>query len=314
MTIFFRNLARILPVLATTFATACADITQSELQQENPSRPIADSASNIETRYINTETGAKRKYLLRLPQGFSEGACANVVFDFHGSTSTAEQQFSYSNYSALADKSHVILVFPDANKTYSDQQHHLAEYWNHAWEANLRERDYDVDFILELVASLKRKFCTKNFYASGMSAGGDMVSALACLADSPFQSYASVTYRYYNEDECKNAPPQPTLSFQGDSDFVVPIGGSSEPWNDPSMQNIMQAWATHNQCSGGPKHDLISSEVTRFYWEDCAAPTQWYLVIGGGHTWPGQPGPKTLGYTTFDISASEIIWEFFHLH
>jgi polyhydroxybutyrate depolymerase len=38
-------------------------------------------------------------------------------------------------------------------------------------------------------------------------------------------------------------------------------------------------------------------------------------IEGGGHTWPGQKSPVGfIGKSTSDISANELIWEFFTRH
>ncbi len=40
-----------------------------------------------------------------------------------------------------------------------------------------------------------------------------------------------------------------------------------------------------------------------------------YIIEGGGHTWPGKKSPVAfLGKSTFDISANDLIWEFFQKH
>jgi poly(3-hydroxybutyrate) depolymerase len=40
-----------------------------------------------------------------------------------------------------------------------------------------------------------------------------------------------------------------------------------------------------------------------------------YLINGGGHTWPGHPRPQQeLGDTNMDMDAGEVIWEFFSTH
>ena len=40
-----------------------------------------------------------------------------------------------------------------------------------------------------------------------------------------------------------------------------------------------------------------------------------YKIIGGGHTWPGQPHARLLlGPTTTEISANDLMWEFFRFH
>ena len=40
-----------------------------------------------------------------------------------------------------------------------------------------------------------------------------------------------------------------------------------------------------------------------------------YTIEGGGHTWPGQePRVNFLGKSTRDISANDLMWEFFQKH
>ena len=60
----------------------------------------------------------------------------------------------------------------------------------------------------------------------------------------------------------------------------------------------------------------IASQVI---WRDYHCPTgvsvQFYIVLGGGHTWPGSAFTKQIaaitGLTTFEINASKLIWAFF---
>jgi polyhydroxybutyrate depolymerase len=277
--------------------------------------PLTGPGGNLDGPYLQrtlvTSSGDERKFLLRLPAEYQEGVPSDVVFNFHGATSNALDQLQYGDFRSQADRDGVILVMPDANKLYPDPEHELAGYWNSAWEANLRVRDADVDFVLEVVELLKSEYCTSTFYAAGMSAGGDMVSALRCLPDSPFASYAPVTYLYYKPDECSAAPPRPLIYFHGSDDRVVPITGSDAPWFDPPVREKMQSVATHNGCGGRALEGPVSDEVIRYSWSGCAAPTEWYLIEGGGHTWPGGPERPKLGHTTGDISASDLIWEFF---
>lgn len=262
-------------------------------------------------RTLITASQAERHWLLRLPEGYQEGIRADVVFNFHGATSNAQNAAAYANFDVLADRDGVILVMPDANKIYVDQAHELANYWNGAWEAKFRTRDYDLDFILELVERIKSEYCAGDFYAAGMSAGGDMTTALQCRAASPFSAFAPVTYRYYLEDECKDAPPYPMISFHGSDDRVVPFSGLEAPWFDPPVDEIMQAWAAHNGCDEQTIEERVSDDVLRYQWSNCDAPVEWYLIEGGGHTWPGAVTRPLLGHTTTNISASELIWEFF---
>ena len=307
----------VLLLLCSFVLAACAATSSQAPAPPSPSQ--IEGAPNItirpgrpyESRRLITSAGIERHYLLRLPAGFEQDSCADVIFDFHGAGSSAEREFVYSGFAPLADREGIILIHPDANKIYVDRSHRLASYWDGAWEANLRERDYDIDFILELVDFVKNEYCTRDFFATGMSAGGDMVSALACQQTTAFKSFAPVTYRYYNFAECSDAGPRPLISFQGDADRVVPIEGLGEPWFDPPVVEIMGRWAVHNQCDRESVEQRVSAEVVRYYWRNCRAETEWYLIEGGGHTWPGSPSSTSGDDVAPQLFASELIWKFF---
>ena len=62
---------------------------------------------------------------------------------------------------------------------------------------------------------------------------------------------------------------------------------------------------------------MISEHVERTAHQDCAqnAEVVSYKVSDGGHTWPGTSADlSALGITTQEISASELMWEFFTAH
>ena len=150
-----------------------------------------------------------------------------------------------------------------------------------------------------------------NIYAAGMSAGGDMTTALHSENSEPFRAYAPVTYRYFDEEDCGDAEPRPIISFHGTEDQVVPLEGLDAPWFDPHVGVIMQSWAEQNGCDAAPVEQRISEHVVHTTWNDCEATTEWYLIEGDGHTWPGSAGLPALGHSTDEISATDLIWEFF---
>ena len=73
------------------------------------------------------------------------------------------------------------------------------------------------------------------------------------------------------------------------------------------MNKDQQNLADHNGCEGQTLEERVGDEVIHYWWNGCAAPTEWYLIEGGGHTWPGGPAFPVLGHTTDDISASDLI-------
>jgi polyhydroxybutyrate depolymerase len=296
-----------------TLTSLCLLILATASQtQISAQAPVDVDFLPYQTKTLITKSGDSRKYLITLPSSYQAGDCVDAILGFHGAGGSAEGQFSYSGFLEIAEREKVILVHPDAAKEYIDQGHYLASYWNGAWEAVLRERDHDINFVLELVKHVESEHCIENLYAAGMSAGGDISSALACLTVTPFQSFAPVTYRYYYANECNNAGPRPIISFQGDNDIIVPISGSDAPWFDLPMERVMQRWSEHNNCDMEVIRERVSAEVVRYFWANCDALTEWFLIEGGSHSWPGSTSsPNSRGHTTQDISATELIWEFF---
>ena len=72
---------------------------------------------------------------------------------------------------------------------------------------------------------------------------------------------------------------------------------------------------THNGCKGSTDEDVSDEVIHRTF--DCpdGAAVEFYIIEGGGHSWPGSEFSKSIdsivGPTTFDIDATDLIWTFF---
>jgi poly(3-hydroxybutyrate) depolymerase len=116
------------------------------------------------------------------------------------------------------------------------------------------------------------------------------------------------------------APPQPIVYFHGTADPLVPINGEVVAGITvaPARQ-AMADWAAHNGCSAGPHQSPVTADVTLIGWSGCRddADIDYYVIAGGGHSWPGAPlaivrtAGLFYGHTTESISASQIMWDFF---
>jgi polyhydroxybutyrate depolymerase len=81
-------------------------------------------------------------------------------------------------------------------------------------------------------------------------------------------------------------------------------------------------WVNLNGCEENPKIDLLSKSgdemtVTRKIYAAGNDGTEVVLVVieGGGHTWPGMRSPTdALGKSALNISANDLMWEFFEKH
>ena len=93
-------------------------------------------------------------------------------------------------------------------------------------------------------------------------------------------------------------------------------GEPSAPERRPWPALPVETWAARNGCDPTPIDTVITPEVThRVY--DCPkdAAVEFYILPGSGHVWPGSEFSRAIeaavGYTTFDIHATEAAWAFF---
>jgi polyhydroxybutyrate depolymerase len=90
-----------------------------------------------------------------------------------------------------------------------------------------------------------------------------------------------------------------------------------------SVDDTIAAWASADGCPKPPVVEAIPDvardglKVTKTTYGPGKEGSEvvLYVVDGGGHTWPGLPSPVGfLGKSTKNISANDLIWEFFKKH
>ena len=119
----------------------------------------------------------------------------------------------------------------------------------------------------------------------------------------------------------------PVIHFHGTLDRVVPLDGlppeAADSFRLQSVEETIRYWAEVNGCRPTPcvawEPDVADDEthVQKIAYSTATGdtPVILYRIEGGGHTWPGQtPPPAILGKSTKDISANDLIWDFFQRH
>jgi polyhydroxybutyrate depolymerase len=120
------------------------------------------------------------------------------------------------------------------------------------------------------------------------------------------------------------------LHFHGTADrLVLYDGGKSaarEVLNFKSVDETIRTWVKLDGCPDKakvedlPHKDGDPTTVKRFTYSPGTDGSEVILVqiIRGGHNWPGRPIlpgiDNLLGPITHDISANEMIWDFFQKH
>jgi polyhydroxybutyrate depolymerase len=288
----------------TAPATAPADVC-------DPARPVAAEAPEAKGGTFTFE-GAERRYLLHLPPQYDGRAPLPLVFDFHGYGSAAAPQLAYSGIVPVADREGFVVVGPEGQ----GRPPHFTLLGASATEAD------DVAFTVALLDDLRARLCldATRVYATGMSNGGALSSVLACRAADRFAATAAVA-ALVHLPACASADRAvPFVAFMGTDDPVVPFAGGrvsccGNP-NIPAAPDTVAAFARRYGCGSEPAVERVGTDVEHRRYEGCTAAVEFYVIEGGGHTWPGAVdlGARGLGTTTQTIDATEEIWKFFERH
>jgi polyhydroxybutyrate depolymerase len=128
-----------------------------------------------------------------------------------------------------------------------------------------------------------------------------------------------------------NKRPVPVMHFHGTADAFAPFqGGFGKGFlgrngitKFRSVDHTIQNWVKANGCNTEPEimplpdNAADGINVTRKTWGGGKADSEVVLIEieDGGHTWPGKkPIVSLLGESTMDISANDLMWEFFQKH
>lgn len=232
--------------------------------------------------------GVARDYFITIPSSYSRNVKAPIVFNFHGSGSTATEQYLYTQLDAKGAARGFIVVTPNG----------IDKKWDYTAPS------VDFTYASDLVRYLDSVLCIDDdlIFTTGMSNGGAFSSAVVCQTDIGFDAFASVTAL---TPACTNGAQVPMLAFHGTADPVVPYAIAGP---------FTASWATANGCDAAPVETRIEPDIQRrtFVGCDTGLSAELYSVEGGGHTWPdGLVDLPVFGPTTRTIDASDLILDFF---
>ena len=287
--------------------------------------------------------GLTREYILHVPASYDGTDALPLVFNFHGLTGTAAGQADYSGLNAKAEAAGFITVTPQGLATALL----IVSHWNSALVPPETGEPDDVGFVEDLLDSLESQLCIDpaRVYSTGMSFGALMSVRLGCSLSDRIAAIAPVAGVYWPPvwepwlvpgtevtiDEPAGCPsktrPVPVIAFHGSADTIVPFDGgpTSLPFDiifRLSIEEAVAEWAMSNGCDSLPQEAQAAPGVRLVSYEGCdeSALVELYVVEdvdgdgpnteGGGHTWPD----ATQGDTTHEISANDLMWDFFVAH
>jgi len=269
--------------------------------------------------------GMRRCYLLHIPPDLDRQQPAAIVLSLHGFLSNPRSQAYLSRWHTVADREGFIVVYPQGTGR--------PLRWNSSLDFQVSAVD-DVQFLHQLLTELAAVTAIDpaRVYVNGMSNGGAMAHRLACELSDVFAAAGIVAGPPTTPSGgCNPSRPVPIIAFYGTDDPLVAYQGSAEPAGEvpwwagwmhvrmagalPAVEPWIVAWAERNGCAAQAEPLPAKGAVSGICYGGCAGGAEviLYTVAGGGHTWPGG-GPIYVGWTTNDISATEVMWDFFEAH
>lgn len=295
--------------------------TQPASAQEQP-KPSSPLGTGNHSRRLTVD-GRERSYLVHVPTNYDPKKPTSVVLALHGAAMDGPMMVWFSGLNKKADESGFIVVYPSGTGTGPFRT------WNAGGFAGkmAEGKPNDVQFISRLLDELGTLVTIdeKRIYACGMSNGGMMCYRVAAELSDRIAAIAPVAGTIAIE-ESKPKRPVPVIHFHGSKDNIVPFEiakGKTPPFMKlKGVDDSIQTWVKLNGCNQTPKQEIISKDgdetkVTRTVYGDGKNGSEVVLVVveGGGHTWPGQRPPVGfIGKSATNVSANDLMWEFFQKH
>jgi polyhydroxybutyrate depolymerase len=239
--------------------------------------------------------GLQRSAIVHIPPQYDRTVAMPVVLAFHGGGANADNMVRFSGLNDKADEAGFIAVYP--NGTGRLQRMLTFNGGNCCGQAAANGVD-DVEFTRRLLDELVAVATVdpKRVFATGMSNGGIMAYRLAAELSDRIAAIAP---------------------FQGGR------GKGLSGTDFYSVPDSIAAWVEADGCGPTPVTIRLPDKaadgttVTRTTYGQGKDGAEVVLIVidGGGHTWPGrEPRLAALGISTRDISANDLMWEFFEHH
>ena len=291
---------------------------------QNPQPSAADFSSSIPSG------GLQRTYLVHVSSVYDETKPTPLVIVLHGGGGSGQGMNALTRFNGIADRENFIVVYPDGFESHWNDGRDVRQYRAQAQNVD------DVGFISALIDHLSGQFNidAKRIYVTGISNGAMMSHRLGCQLSQKIAAFAPVAGNLpvNMEPVCSPARPVSVLIINGTDDPLVPWAGGEvhlgplELGQVLSVADTVKFWANKDGCTATPVEAPLpdtdpndGTTVTTRTYGGCQDGVEviLYTVQGGGHTWPGglqYSTEATIGRTSRDFSASEVIWQFFKSH
>ena len=283
---------------------------------------VAACSAAADERVIDAG-GSARSYRIHLPNGREPAEPVPLVIVFHGGGGNAANAARMSGMDAKADREGFIAVYPNGTGGRAG----MLLTWN-AWRCCGPALDNGVDdvgFVRAVVENVAREHAIdrKRIYATGLSNGGMMSYRVACEAADIFAAIAPVAGAL-DTDDCRPSSPVSVVVFHGTADGHVPFEGGAPRTAfdrhkrvDNPVAFAIDFWTRHDRCERTPVRSKRGHVVHDTYACPDGLGVELYAIEGQGHAWPGGEKGLRSGNVdppTTEISATDLMWEFFVRH
>lgn len=265
-----------------------------------------------------------RSYRIHVPPDTEE--YTGLLLVLHGGSGTAEhmeKELTQEGFNTISDEQKFVVVYPDG----------IEKRWNDGRTINNPVQHIDdVGFLSVLIDNITDEFHidAKLVFMTGISNGGQMSYKMACEKPEKIRGIAAVVSSIHERLylNCSPSEPIPVFIIAGTQDPLVPYeGGEIRIFNQSfgmvrSMNETVQFWVQHNNCSQEPIIDTIADIdptdgciVTTYEYlgGDQNSTVLFYSIDGGGHTWPNGGRYLTeslVGRICYDFDACRHICDF----
>jgi len=272
--------------------------------------------------------GRERSYAVHVPPGATDSRPMPLVIVLHGGGGSGAGAATQTGFSREADRSGFVVAYPDGTDQPRPFLSALGKPGLLTWNAGgccgyaMENRVDDVAFLRAMVGEIERSFRIdpKRVYATGISNGAMMAYRFACAASDVVAAVGIVAGLVLSP--CKPGMPVSIIHIHGSADENVPVDGgigrkSVTGTNYPPVAESLALWVQADGCKAEPERADAAPYVHLTDYRPCRAGTEvaYYLIEGGGHSWPG--GERMAGFLDAPsqaIAATPLIWRFFAAH
>ncbi len=274
--------------------------------------------------------GVDRRYRVHVPVTSDPGLRAPLVIAFHGGGGSPAAMIRLSGLNQKADEAGFIVAYPYGTGPFPDRV--LSFNGGNCCAHAMRQDADDVGFtraMLDDLASVA-SIDGDRVFATGISNGAIMAYRVASELSDRIAAIAPVGGPM-GTAACAPTRPVSVMHFHGTADELAPFqggrgrgaAGGAGVTDFYSVDHSIRNWVLANGCRTEPEVVALpdsaddGTRVARKTWGGGRDDSEVVLVEieGGGHTWPGMDPPVAfLGRSTKDISANDMMWDFFRKH